>query len=171
MNKVFRLVALLLLVAILACSAVSCAADPVDTMYEESGLKFLIPSVMRRGVSEVYDIYFSTLTYAFGAFEIDKEFLESEDLPVDMTTGEYVDFYFEINDISKEDCKVTRDEERDAYLFSYSISSDGELYVYHNCIVLGGAESIWYVEFYCDYNDASSLEKTFDVYLKYVETT
>ena len=169
MKKLIKLISACLLSAVLLSFAVGCAGDPVDTLHEESGLTFLLPTVMRKGASEVYDIYYSTLIYAFGAVKLDEEFLREEDLPLDTDARAYTDFYFEINKISKDDCKVTYDEERGACLFSYSLSTDGENYVYHNCIVLRGADALWYAEFFCDYNDASSLQNSFDVYLKYVE--
>ena len=163
MKALKRITALAVLMAILVCLA-ACAPESNDETYTIDGLTFTIPKNMKRYSNDRYDIYFSTLATAFMAFKIDKDFLEKEEIPEQTDAKAYVDFFFELNGLDREQCKVEYVERQRAYKFSFSDSADDSKYLFNYCMVLDGSECAWFVNISCNHESASGYLPTFEIW-------
>lgn len=163
MKALKRITAFAVLLALLSC-LFACAPESNDVTYTVDGLTFTIPKTMKEYKHETYDIYFATLATAFMAVKIDGEFLAKEELPEDTDAKGYIDFFFELNGIDRDQCKIEYVESQRAYKFSFSDSSDDNSYLFNYCIVLDGSECVWYVNITCDHENASGYLPTFEIW-------
>ena len=157
-----KLIAVILIFSMLAL--VSCSPKSNDTTYTFEGLTFTIPSNMQKSEYGDYDICYSSYSASFSAKKLGAEFFEEEELALDTTAEEYVEFFFEINAIDPAQCEVKYEERQNAYKFHFSNSSDNVKYYFHYCVVLTDSDGLWLVDIMCEHENAEGLLSTFETW-------
>ena len=171
--KFRRILAALPVIVLILSLLISCGDDkPVysDMVYEENGLRFVLPANMRRENAEGYDLYFSNLAIIFTAIELDEEFLESKGIPTDTDAAGYIDFCIERNGMDRDQIYYLYEEEQMRHSFRYTYSEPDSIDLFYYVVVIGEPGNLWYIEMCCDYEDSGELLSEFETWRKNIRT-
>ena len=144
-------------------SAVACGEER-SIYIEIEELTAKIPSDMRRTQSDYFDLYYTTLSAGFGVVVLDEERLTSLGEREDITLNEYVEVFLSANGIDRDKCGLYFSAKQNAYRLTYLVSNDGVSYFFHNVLIAGGADAIYYVDISCSEDKANSYTQTFELW-------
>ncbi len=153
-----------MLVAVLLLTALTACKEEKSIFVEIGSLSAKIPSDMRATESDYFDRYYTSLSAAFGVVMLDGQRLVSLGERADITLDEYLEVFISVNKIDKEASGLYFSQKQNAYRFTYLVSSDGVSYTYHNAMLVGGSDAIYYVDISCAEDKASAYKDTFELW-------
>lgn len=162
-HYIFKNFILILLLALALSSLTAC--DGERSIYIEiEGLTAKIPSDMRKTQSDYFDLYYTTLSAGFGVVVLDGERLASLGERADITLDEYIEVFLSANGIDREASRLYFNAKQNAYRLTYLVSNDGVSYFFHNVLIAGGTDAIYYVDISCSEDKANSYAQTFELW-------
>ena len=156
-------VVLLLVIALFTSALVGCGKER-SIYIEIEGLTAKIPVDMRPTASDYFDLYYTTLSAGFGVVVLDGERLTALGERADITLHEYIEVFLMANGIDREACGLYYSAKQNAYRLTYLVSNDGVSYFFHNVLIAGGSNAIYYVDISCSEDIANSYTQTFELW-------
>ena len=130
--------------------------------HKVGNLSFTVPETLRATGEEGYDLYLSTMECAVTVQELNDEILGEAGLSKSDGLEVLVDEYFNKNKIDKDQCYLTYSEEQSAYKFRYSMSFDDNVYYFHYVIMIGNEDNVYFVDMFCEFEDANYYLQEFE---------
>ncbi len=150
---------------LISLSLVGCAdADDGFNRITLGTLSAKLPKDLRPTESDYYDLYYTTPSCDVGIVRLDAARLTELNERADITLDEYVEVFLSANGVDREQSGLYFSPKQNAYRLTFLSSQDGVEYIYHNVVLAGGADAIYYVRMSCAESKAQGYEPTFEMW-------
>ena len=145
-------------------SLCTCSVDDGFNYVTFGAITVKLPADLRPTESDYYDRYYTAPSCEVGIVRLDADRLEALDEKADITLDEYVEIFLTANGVDRTQSGLYFNAKQNAYRLSFLSSNDGEAYTYHNVVLAGGSDGIYYVSISCPENKAEGYKPTFDMW-------